>query len=356
MQIKKEVFFKNLKIINFKSFENSFELGPFHKFLNAIIGPNGIGKSNVFDAILFTFGNKAINLRSKRLKNLINDFKKNNSIFASSSICLRIDNKQNINDNENIKELTLTRKIFKNGNANYLINGKKINLFSIKKLFFFLKVPFEKGVFSIQQGEIELFSKMESMGKYKKKIGFLEYIEEISETSCYFDLFYKKFKQAINFKLKKIFFYRNNFENVFKKLKSLLEKKKIFLDLNFFKKKTLQKLFFGNFICCRNLINLLSKIIKIKSANFYVKVKLVLLEKMKNHTHSISCILKNFVVKNIKKKNSTLENTKKKKNWKYIYQLVNFSILKEPKKYLIFLLNFITKKFFGQTWPNLYSF
>uniref|UniRef100_A0AC35TYU6 Structural maintenance of chromosomes protein n=1 Tax=Rhabditophanes sp. KR3021 TaxID=114890 RepID=A0AC35TYU6_9BILA len=59
-----------LEVENFKSYKGKVIIGPFKDF-TAIIGPNGSGKSNLMDAISFVLGEKTINLRVKKLSDLI---------------------------------------------------------------------------------------------------------------------------------------------------------------------------------------------------------------------------------------------------------------------------------------------
>uniref|UniRef100_A0AC35THI3 Structural maintenance of chromosomes protein n=1 Tax=Rhabditophanes sp. KR3021 TaxID=114890 RepID=A0AC35THI3_9BILA len=59
-----------LEIENFKSYKGKVTIGPFKDF-TAVIGPNGSGKSNLMDAISFVLGEKATNLRVKKLSDLI---------------------------------------------------------------------------------------------------------------------------------------------------------------------------------------------------------------------------------------------------------------------------------------------
>ncbi|XP_002735243.1 structural maintenance of chromosomes protein 1A-like [Saccoglossus kowalevskii] len=63
-------FLKLLEVENFKSYKGRQIIGPFKPF-TAIIGPNGAGKSNLMDAISFVLGDKASNLRVKKLSDLI---------------------------------------------------------------------------------------------------------------------------------------------------------------------------------------------------------------------------------------------------------------------------------------------
>jgi structural maintenance of chromosome 4 len=60
-----------LQIINFKSYNGEHTLGPFDKHFNCIIGPNGNGKSNIIDAVLFVFGFKSSKLRQDNFASLI---------------------------------------------------------------------------------------------------------------------------------------------------------------------------------------------------------------------------------------------------------------------------------------------
>ena len=56
---------------NFKSYAGIKEIGPFHKCFTAVVGPNGNGKSNLLECLLFAFGKRAAKMRLKRLSELI---------------------------------------------------------------------------------------------------------------------------------------------------------------------------------------------------------------------------------------------------------------------------------------------
>jgi structural maintenance of chromosome 4 len=58
---------------NFKSYGGLKEMGVFHKSFSAIIGPNGNGKSNIIDAMLFVFGYRASKIRCKKVATLIHN-------------------------------------------------------------------------------------------------------------------------------------------------------------------------------------------------------------------------------------------------------------------------------------------
>lgn len=60
-------------LVDFKSYANRQEIGPFHKSFSAIVGPNGSGKSNTIDALLFVFGYRASKMRQGKLSELIHN-------------------------------------------------------------------------------------------------------------------------------------------------------------------------------------------------------------------------------------------------------------------------------------------
>ena len=62
---------------NFKSFANNVTMGEFSAGFSSIIGPNGNGKSNVIDSLLFVFGYRAAKIRSKNLSVLIHKSEQN---------------------------------------------------------------------------------------------------------------------------------------------------------------------------------------------------------------------------------------------------------------------------------------
>lgn len=67
----KRLIIHEIEVENFKSYCGKETIGPFHKNFTSIIGPNGNGKSNMIDAILFTFGKRAKQLRFKNASELI---------------------------------------------------------------------------------------------------------------------------------------------------------------------------------------------------------------------------------------------------------------------------------------------
>ncbi|GFR29690.1 structural maintenance of chromosomes protein 4, partial [Trichonephila clavata] len=61
----------HLTVKNFKSYAGEQQIGFFDKNFTAVVCPNGSGKSNVIDAMMFVFGRRAKNIRAKKMSSLI---------------------------------------------------------------------------------------------------------------------------------------------------------------------------------------------------------------------------------------------------------------------------------------------
>ena len=56
-----------IELLNFKSYKGLQVIGPFHKCFSAIMGPNGCGKSNLIESLMFVFGFKAKLMRNSKI-------------------------------------------------------------------------------------------------------------------------------------------------------------------------------------------------------------------------------------------------------------------------------------------------
>ncbi|MFI3167199.1 MAG: chromosome segregation protein SMC [Bacillota bacterium] len=144
-----------IEIYGFKSFYNRTEITPGEK-ITAIVGPNGCGKSNVADAIRWVMGEQSSKiLRGSSMSDVIfNGTAKRKSLsYAEVSLCF--DNADGAMPLE-YAEVTITRKLYRSGESEYLINGKTSRLKDITNLIRSSKMGRE-GYSIIGQGKVEEF-------------------------------------------------------------------------------------------------------------------------------------------------------------------------------------------------------
>lgn len=125
------MYLEEIEIIGFKSFANKTVLkfpapSETHKGITAIVGPNGSGKSNVADAIRWVLGESSSKtLRGKSRDDVIfsGSARKNRMNFAE--VTLRINNTENTAGID-LSEIEITRRVFRNGEAEFLLNKNKV--------------------------------------------------------------------------------------------------------------------------------------------------------------------------------------------------------------------------------------
>lgn len=123
-----------LEIKGFKSFGDKITIH-FDKGVTGIVGPNGCGKSNVVDAIRWVLGEqKTRNLRSDKMENLIFNGTKNRKPLQMAEVSLTFVNDKNILPTE-YSQVTISRRYYRNGDSEYLLNGVGCRLKDITNLF-----------------------------------------------------------------------------------------------------------------------------------------------------------------------------------------------------------------------------
>lgn len=123
-----------LEIKGFKSFGDKIVIN-FNEGVTAIVGPNGCGKSNVVDAIRWVLGEQSTRtLRSDKMENIIFNGSKNRKPSNLAEVSLTFDNTKNILPSE-FTTITVTRKLFRNGDSEYRLNDVKCRLKDITDLF-----------------------------------------------------------------------------------------------------------------------------------------------------------------------------------------------------------------------------
>ncbi len=128
------MYLSKLELIGFKSFANRTLL-KFDSGMTSIVGPNGCGKTNVVDAIRWALGEqKSSTLRSDVMENVIFNGSRTRKPLGMSEVSLTIENTKGILPTE-YSEVTITRRLFRSGESEYLLNKAQCRLKDIIELF-----------------------------------------------------------------------------------------------------------------------------------------------------------------------------------------------------------------------------
>lgn len=154
------MYLKSLELHGFKSFPNRTVL-TFERGATVIVGPNGSGKSNISDAMRWVLGElSSRNIRGTRMEDVIfgGTDERRPMGFAEVSVTFDNSDPENRLDSE-FDEVTVTRRYYRTGDSEYLINRQPKRLRDIHELFMNTGVGRE-GYSIIGQGKIaEIISK-----------------------------------------------------------------------------------------------------------------------------------------------------------------------------------------------------
>ena len=173
------MYLKSIEIQGFKSFANKL-LFEFHNGITGIVGPNGSGKSNVADAVRWVLGEQRIKqLRGASMQDVIfagTEMRKPQG-FAYVAITLDNSDHQLAIDYD---EVTVSRRLYRSGESEYMINGSACRLKDINELFYDTGIG-KEGYSIIGQGQIdrilsgkpeerrELFDEAAGIVKFKRR-------------------------------------------------------------------------------------------------------------------------------------------------------------------------------------------
>jgi chromosome segregation protein len=122
-----------LEIHGFKSFATRTTI-VFERGITAVIGPNGSGKSNVSDAVRWVLGETSQNaLRSRKTDDVIFAGGNGRGAMGMAEVTVTFDNSTGWLPSE-FAEVTVTRRAFRSGDSNYLINGRRVRLKDVHQL------------------------------------------------------------------------------------------------------------------------------------------------------------------------------------------------------------------------------
>lgn len=173
------MYLKSIEVYGFKSFAQKIHF-EFHNGITAIVGPNGSGKSNVADAVRWVLGEQsAKQLRGGNMQDVIFSGTESRKPLSYASVAITLDN----SDHQlaiDFQEVTITRRLYRSGESEYLINGSTCRLKDINELFYDTGIG-KEGYSIIGQGQIdkilsgkpeerrELFDEAAGIVKFKRR-------------------------------------------------------------------------------------------------------------------------------------------------------------------------------------------
>ena len=147
------MYLKRLEIQGFKSFADKVEF-EFPSGITAIVGPNGSGKSNVVDSIRWVLGEQSVkNLRGSKMEDVIFAGSAERRPLGMAQVSLTLDNSARIFDLD-YEEVTVSRRLYRSGESEYLINKSPSRLKDIQELFMDTGLGRE-GLSIISQGKVD---------------------------------------------------------------------------------------------------------------------------------------------------------------------------------------------------------
>ena len=124
---------KKFEVFGFKSFADKTEL-ELSPGINAIVGPNGSGKSNISDAIRWALGEQSIRtLRGAKMEDVIFAGTTHRRPLGIAEVSLTFDNYDALLPLD-FGEVTITRRVFRSGESEYLINKSQCRLKDLHEL------------------------------------------------------------------------------------------------------------------------------------------------------------------------------------------------------------------------------
>lgn len=147
------MYFKRIEMHGFKSFAEPVIID-FHPGVTCIVGPNGSGKSNISDAIRWALGEQSPKmLRGGKMEEVIFNGTASRKSRGMAEVTLVIDNSENILPID-YNEVAITRRMYRSGESEYLINNNQCRLRDIRELIMDTGIGVD-GYSLIGQGKIQ---------------------------------------------------------------------------------------------------------------------------------------------------------------------------------------------------------
>lgn len=183
------MYLKSIEVQGFKSFANKITF-EFHNGITGIVGPNGSGKSNVADAVRWVLGEQRVKqLRGASMQDVIFAGTENRKPLGYAYVAITLDNADR-KLGVDYEEVTVSRRVYRSGESEYMINGTHCRLKDVNELFYDTGIG-KEGYSIIGQGQIErilsgkpeerreLFDEAAGIVKFKRrKAAALKKLEE----------------------------------------------------------------------------------------------------------------------------------------------------------------------------------
>ncbi|MFT7663337.1 MAG: chromosome segregation protein, partial [Planctomycetota bacterium] len=144
---------KRLELFGFKSFADRTVID-FQRSLTGIVGPNGCGKSNVVDAIRWTLGEqRAKSMRGGEMTDVIFKGSSSRAGLGMAESTMVFDNSSGVIESRGA-EVSITRRVYKSGEGEYMIDGERVRLKDIRDMLFDTGLG-SRGYSVLEQGRID---------------------------------------------------------------------------------------------------------------------------------------------------------------------------------------------------------
>ena len=177
------MYLKEIEIQGFKSFADKTKV-VFDQGVTAVVGPNGSGKSNITESLRWALGESSVkSLRGGKMPDVIFAGTESRKPLNYASVIVTLDNQDGFIKDAG-QEIKVERHIYRSGDSEYKIDGKKVRLRDIHDLF--LDTGLGRDSFSIiSQGKVEeIFNSKpeERRAIFEEAAGVLKYKTRRKET------------------------------------------------------------------------------------------------------------------------------------------------------------------------------
>jgi len=177
------MYLKKLEMLGFKSFADRTEL-VFQPGMTAVVGPNGCGKSNVVDAFKWIFGEQsAKGLRGSEMKDVIFNGTQERKPTGFAEVTIVFDNADRFLDID-YAEVAITRRLYRSGESEYLINKQRCRLKDIRELFMGTGIG-QTSYSILEQGKIDVLLQSNQIDRrfiFEEAAGISRYLSKKNET------------------------------------------------------------------------------------------------------------------------------------------------------------------------------